>query len=82
MSITPKKARETWYSTREAAALLNVTADTVKRYCNQSPPRIKAEKLFGEDGPWFIPQSSIDKYISTESSGGRPKAIRSKRRSA
>lgn len=74
MSINPQQLKETHYTTREAAKLLHVTADTVKRYCNQDPPRIKARKLFGPTGPWYIPQSAIDKYLSQSSDTGRPKA--------
>lgn len=74
MSINPQKLKETHYTTREAADLLKVTQDTVKRYCNMEPiPRIKATKLFGEHGPWYIPQSSIDKYLREQSDLGRPK---------
>lgn len=73
MSVDPRKLKETHYTTREAAKLLRVKQDTVKRYCNQDPPRIKAVKLFGQDGPWYIPQSAIDKYLADTNDMGRPK---------
>lgn len=76
MSIPPQRLKETHYNTREAGKILKVTADTVKRYCNQNPPRIKGKKLFGERGPWFISRSAIEKYLTEESSTGRPKASR------
>ncbi len=76
MAINPQKLKEIHYTTREAATLLSVTPDTVKRYCNQDPPRIKATKLFGKRGPWYIPQSSIKRYLAEESSTGRPKSAK------
>lgn len=74
MSISPKQVTETFYNTDEAGKLLGLATDTVKRYCNADPPRIFARKLFGEEGQWFIPQSSIDKYLKQESRLGRKKA--------
>lgn len=73
MSISPKQIKETFYNTYEAGKLLGLTSDTVKRYCNADPPRIVGHKLFGEEGQWFIPQSSIDKYLTQESRLGRKK---------
>lgn len=73
MSIDPQTLKEKHYSTSEAAKLLRVKHDTVRRYCNADPPRIKARKLFGKTGLWYIPQSEIDKYLAEESSTGRPK---------
>lgn len=66
---------EKYYTTSQAAKILRVTADTVKRYCNQSPPRIKGEKIGRE---WLIPKSSIDKYMADESDNGRPRNRRRK----
>lgn len=74
MSINIKAlGNETHYSTSEAAKLLEVETDTVKRYCNSKPPRIKAAKPFGKRGPWLIPQSAIDAYIEDVNENGRPK---------
>ena len=73
VSITPGSFDEVHYTTSEAAKMLGVTADTVKRYCNQRPQRIKGRKLLGRSGPWFIPKSAIDDYKSQSSDTGRPK---------
>lgn len=74
MSINPNQLKETHYTTSEAAKLLQIEPETVRRYCGLK--RIKAVRLFGESGPWCVPQSSIDKYIASESDFGRPKASR------
>lgn len=66
---------EKYLTTNQAARVLRVTPDTVKRYCNQDPPRIKAEKV-GRD--WLIAKSELDKYLSEESDIGRPKNRRRK----
>lgn len=66
----PIKFTERYYNTKEAAKILHVTPDTVKRYCNADPPKIAAEKI-GRD--WMIPKSSLYKYIREESDFGRPR---------
>ena len=66
---------EKYYTTGQAAKILRVTADTVKRYCNQDPPRIKGEKM-GRD--WFISKTSLDEYMADESETGRPRNRRRK----
>lgn len=60
--------------------MLGVTADTVKRYCNQDPQRIKGRKLLGDAGPWCIPKSAIDEYRREASTVGRPKKLRTNTR--
>lgn len=66
---------EKYYTTKQAAKLLHVDPDTVKRYCNAAPPKIKAEKV-GRD--WMIPKSSLDKYMADENELGRPRNRRRK----
>lgn len=66
---------EKYYTTGQAAKILRVAPDTVKRYCNQYPPRIIGEKV-GRD--WMIPKSEIDKYLAEENDMGRPKNRRRK----
>lgn len=68
---------EKYFTTKQAAKILRVTPDTVKKYCNQDPPRINGEKV-GRD--WMIPKSEIDKYLADDNDTGRPKNRR--RRSA
>lgn len=76
MAVSPSTIKEAHFNTEEAAKLLGLQTDTVKRYCNQYPPRIEGHKPFGEKGPWLIPQSAIDKYLAEESGIGRPKKAR------
>lgn len=66
---------EKYFTTAQAAKILHVTPDTVKRYCNQDPPRIGGEKV-GRD--WMIPKSSIDKYLADAGDMGRPRNRRRK----
>lgn len=61
---------EKHYTTAQAALILRVQPATVKRYCNQYPPRIKAEKV---GNSWMIPKSALDQYLRDESEYGRPK---------
>jgi excisionase family DNA binding protein len=71
VAITPGSLNEVHYSTREAAELLGVTADTVKCYCNRK--LIRARKMFGKKGPWFVPKSAIEEYKREAAETGRPK---------
>jgi hypothetical protein len=71
VSIAPGSLDEVHYSTREAAKLLGVTADTVKCYCNRK--QLKGRKLLGTTGPWFIPKSAIEAYRRDIADTGRPK---------
>ena len=66
---------EKYLTTAQAAKLLRVTTDTVKRYCNQEPQRIKGEKV---GNGWLIPRSAIDEYMAEENTMGRPKNRRGK----
>lgn len=66
------KFTEPYYDTAQAAALLGVDTDTVKKYCNSKPPRLKGEK-YGRS--WMIPKSEIERYKREESAVGRPKNI-------
>lgn len=66
------KFTEDYYTTSEAAAELGISTDTVKKYCNCSPQRLKAEKV---GSIWMIPQSEIDRYQNEESATGRPKNL-------
>lgn len=61
---------EKYLTTAQAAKILRITTDTVKRYCNQRPQRIKGEKI---GHSWMIPKSAIDEYLTEESDTGRPK---------
>jgi excisionase family DNA binding protein len=58
-----------YYSCPEAAELLDLDADTVRRYCNSLPPRLRAQKV-GRD--WFIPKAEIDRYKKERRDPGRP----------
>ncbi len=66
---------EKYFTTAQAAKMLRVTTDTVKKYCNQKPQRIKGEKV---GNGWLVPKSAIDEYLATESDTGRPKNRRRK----
>jgi hypothetical protein len=59
-----------YLNTADAAAKLGLDTDTVKRYCNAKPPRLKGIKL-GKS--WLIPKAEIERYRKEESSRGRPK---------
>jgi len=61
---------EKYYTTAEAAKMLHVTPDTVKRYCNQDPQRLKGIKV---GNGWMIPRSEIKAYIANEGDQGRPR---------
>lgn len=67
-----------WLDTAEAGKRLGIDADTVKRYCNASPPRIKGTK-FGRS--WMIHKDEIARYSKEESTLGRPKKKPAQRRS-
>lgn len=58
-----------YFSCPEAAERLGLDADTVRRYCNCDPPRLKAKK-FGRD--WMILGSEIDRYNRERKDVGRP----------
>lgn len=66
------KYSERYFTTAEAAAELGVSTDSIKRYCNATPPRLKAEKV---GHSWMIPKSEIERYKKTASATGRPKNI-------
>jgi excisionase family DNA binding protein len=66
---------EKYHTTAQAAKMLRIATDTVKRYCNQEPQRIRATKV---GNSWMIPQSAINEYLSSESDFGRPKNRRRK----
>jgi excisionase family DNA binding protein len=63
---------EKYFTTAQAAAKLGVDTDTVKRYCNAEPPRLRAEKV---GTIWMIPESEIKRYRKEESGVGRPKNL-------
>lgn len=65
MSIT---FSEKYYTTQQAAKLLSVTADTVKRYCNSA--RLSASKV---GNSWMIPHSAIEAYVESAPENGRPR---------
>lgn len=67
-----------WLDTAEAGERLGIDADTVKRYCNASPQRLKGVK-FGRS--WMIHKDEIARYSKEESSLGRPKKKPHPRRS-
>lgn len=69
MSTVTIETRD-YLSTAQAANRLGVDTDTVKRYCNARPPRLKAIKL---GNAWLIHKDEIERYRRDESSRGRPK---------
>ncbi len=60
-----------YYTTEQAAKLLDLDVDTIRRYCNCDPQRLFAEKM-GRD--WFIPKEEIDRYKKERREPGRPPA--------
>ncbi len=65
---------EKYFTTAQAAKILRVSTDTIKKYC-QEPQRIKGEKI---GHSWMIPKSAVEEYLSEESATGRPKNRRRK----
>ncbi len=65
---------EKYYTTAEAADAMGVSTDTVKKYCNCKPQRLKGEKV---GYIWLIPKSEVRRYLKEESDIGRPKNIKS-----
>lgn len=61
---------EKYHTTAQAAKILRIATDTVKRYCNQSPQRLRGTKV---GNSWMISQSALNEYLSSESETGRPK---------
>jgi excisionase family DNA binding protein len=71
MTAVSIKTTEPYLTTAEAAALLGLETETVKRYCNMTPQRIHGEK-FGNG--WMIPESAIKDYQrQNRDSRGRPR---------
>jgi excisionase family DNA binding protein len=64
-SMTGKK----YFTSAEAAEILELTRDTVQHYCQGESPKINAEKI-GRD--WLIPKSEIDRYKRERRTVGRP----------
>lgn len=75
MSSVAINFTEKYLTTAQAAKILRVTTDTIKRYCNQDPQRIRGEKI---GHSWMIPKSAIDEYLAEENELGRPKNRRRK----
>lgn len=67
---------EKYFTTAEAAEALGVSTDTVKKYCNCEPQRIKGEKV---GYIWLIPKSEVRRYLKEESATGRPKNVKALR---
>jgi excisionase family DNA binding protein len=65
------KYSEKYLTTAQAAKELGLTTDTVKRYCNQEPQRIKGEKV---GNSWMIPESEVEKFERDEYGRGRPRS--------
>lgn len=66
----PIKIVGKYYNTEEAGKLLGLDAETVRRYCSLSPPKIRGEKL-GRD--WMIPAKEVDRYKADRRNPGRPR---------
>lgn len=62
----------TFLSVDEAATALDLTVDSVRRYCNATKPKIIAQKI---GRSWFIPKSEIDRYKRERNTVGRPSQI-------
>lgn len=60
-----------YYTVEQAAELLGLTVDSVRRYCNAAEPKIRGEKL-GRD--WLIPEAEIKRYREERRPPGRPPA--------
>jgi excisionase family DNA binding protein len=56
-------------STEDAAKLLELSVDTVRRYCNHQKPKIFGKKI-GRD--WFIPKAEIKRFLRERRTPGRP----------
>jgi len=56
-------------STQDAAEILELSVDTVRRYCNHSNPKIFGKKI-GRD--WLIPKSEIKRFLRERRKPGRP----------
>jgi excisionase family DNA binding protein len=54
--VTSKSPKERWYTTDQAAALLGMTADAVRRAIRRGA--IEAVKY----GQWRIPRSSLERF--------------------
>jgi hypothetical protein len=66
----PFKSKEPMYTVREAAVELQLSEDSVRRYCNLLPePKIVGKKQ-GRD--WLIPLSEIKRYLCERREVGRP----------
>jgi len=55
----------------QAAAVLGLSPDSVRRYCNQQPQKIAAVK-FGRD--WMVPVGEVDRFSLCRGDIGRPSA--------
>ena len=62
-------AKVKYYSCREAAEILGLDANTVRTYCNSTPPRLVGQKV-GRD--WLIPKTELDRYERERRDPGRP----------
>lgn len=62
---------ENFLTTEEAAGLLGLSVDSVRRYCNDDKPKIKGKKI-GRD--WLISLSEVKKFQEKRRNIGRPKA--------
>lgn len=67
--IDPAMAGKEFYTTAEAAELLDLNRETVRHYCQGSDPKIKAQKV-GRD--WLIPRAEINRYKRDRREVGRP----------
>lgn len=63
--------RGTYLTVDEVAAELGLAVDSVRRYCNQSPPKLTGRK-WGRD--WVVAQSEVDRYKKERKARGRPKS--------
>lgn len=68
-----------WLDTSEAGKKLGLDPDTIKRYCNAQPQRLKGVK-FGRS--WMIHKDEIARYSKEENSLGRPKKKPHRRRAS
>jgi hypothetical protein len=64
------KFTEKYFTTAEAAKKLGIRTDSVNKYCNSDPQRLKGEK-YGHS--WMIPESEVRRYLKEECHTGRPK---------
>lgn len=56
-------------TTEQAAVVLNLSVDTVRRYCNDKDPKIIGTKI-GRD--WLIPKREIARFRKGQRPKGRP----------